>query len=83
MKTLDFSTTNLETQRYVIEEEVRVNVMNQPYGLIYAIDLPGKAVIVAVGEEKVVQEELPISYHKILRRRMMHNNRRRRLLGLE
>jgi zinc protease len=43
MKTLDFSTKNLENQRNVVEEEVRVNVLNQPYGLFYAIDLPGKA----------------------------------------
>jgi zinc protease len=43
MKTLDFSTKNLDNQRNVVEEEVRVNVLNQPYGLFYAIDLPGKA----------------------------------------
>lgn len=43
MKTLDFSIANLENQRKVVEEEVRVNVMNQPYGLFFAIDLPGKA----------------------------------------
>ena len=43
MKTLDFSPKNLENQRNVVEEEVRVNVMNQPYGLFFAIDLPGKA----------------------------------------
>ena len=43
MKTLDFSVKNLENQRKVVEEEVRVNVMNQPYGLFFAIDLPGKA----------------------------------------
>ena len=43
MKTLDFSSKNLENQRNVVEEEVRVNVMNQPYGLFFAIDLPGKA----------------------------------------
>jgi zinc protease len=43
MKTLDFSTKNLENQRNVVEEEVRVNVLNRPYGLFYAIDLPGKA----------------------------------------
>ncbi|MFL6464263.1 MAG: M16 family metallopeptidase [Bryobacteraceae bacterium] len=33
MKTLDFSPANLENQRKVVEEEVRVNVLNQPYGL--------------------------------------------------
>ena len=43
MKTLDFSTKNLDNQRSVVEEEVRVNVLNQPYGLFFAIDLPGKA----------------------------------------
>lgn len=43
LKTLDFSTRNLENQRNVVEEEVRVNVMNRPYGLFFAIDLPGKA----------------------------------------
>jgi predicted Zn-dependent peptidase len=40
MKTLDFSPANLENQRNVVEEEVRVNVLNQPYGLFYGIDLP-------------------------------------------
>ncbi len=43
MKTLDFSPANLENQRKVVEEEVRVNVLNQAYGLFFAIDLPGKA----------------------------------------
>ena len=43
MKTLDFSPHNLENQRNVVEEEVRVNVLNRPYGLFFAIDLPGKA----------------------------------------
>ncbi len=43
MKTLDFSEKNLENQRNVVEEEVRVNVLNQPYGFFFAIDLPGKA----------------------------------------
>lgn len=43
MKTLDFSPANLENQRKVVEEEVRVNVLNQPYGMFFAIDLPGKA----------------------------------------
>ena len=43
MKTLDFSLKNLENQRNVVEEEVRVNVLNSPYGLFFAIDLPGKA----------------------------------------
>jgi predicted Zn-dependent peptidase len=43
LKTLDFSTENLDNQRKVVEEEVRVNMLNQPYGLFFAIDLPGKA----------------------------------------
>ena len=43
MKTLDFAPEHLENQRKVVEEEVRVNVLNEPYGLFYAIDLPGKA----------------------------------------
>jgi predicted Zn-dependent peptidase len=43
MNTLDFSPEHLENQRKVVEEEVRVNVLNAPYGLFYALDLPGKA----------------------------------------
>ena len=43
MRMLDFSPANLENQRKVVEEEVRVNVLNRPYGLFFAIDLPGKA----------------------------------------
>ena len=43
MKSLDFAPEHLENQRKVVEEEVRVNVLNEPYGLFYAIDLPGKA----------------------------------------
>lgn len=43
MKTLDFSEKNLENQRNVVEEEVRVNVLNSPYGFFFAIDLPIKA----------------------------------------
>jgi zinc protease len=43
MKTLDFSPKNLDNQRNVVEEEVRVNVLNQPYGLFYIFDLPQKA----------------------------------------
>ncbi len=43
MKTLDFSPANLENQRKVVEEEVRVNVLNQPFGFFFGIDLPGKA----------------------------------------
>jgi predicted Zn-dependent peptidase len=43
LKTLDFSPSNLENQRKVVEEEVRVNVLNQPYGSFYWLDLPQKA----------------------------------------
>ena len=43
MKTLDFSVANLDNQRKVVEEEVRVNVLNQPYGSFYWLDLPQKA----------------------------------------
>ena len=43
LKTLDFAPEHLENQRKVVEEEVRVNVLNQPYGLFYVINLPGKA----------------------------------------
>ena len=43
MTTLDFSTDNLENQRKVVEEEVRVNVLNQPYGAFEWLDLPEKA----------------------------------------
>ena len=43
LKGLDFSPEHLDNQRKVVEEEVRVNVLDAPYGLFYAIDLPGKA----------------------------------------
>ncbi len=43
MKTLDFSEKNLDNQRKVVEEEVRVNVLNQPYGAFMWLDLPQKA----------------------------------------
>jgi len=43
MKTLDLSQENLDNQRKVVEEEVRVNVLNQPYGSFYWLDLPQKA----------------------------------------
>ena len=43
MRTLDFSTKNLENQRQVVEEEVRVKVLNRAYGLFFAIDLPSYA----------------------------------------
>ncbi|MGE5325927.1 MAG: M16 family metallopeptidase [Deltaproteobacteria bacterium] len=43
MKDLDFSEKNLDNQRKVVEEEVRVNVLNQPYGGFMWLDLPQKA----------------------------------------
>jgi zinc protease len=43
MKDLDFSQKNLDNQRKVVEEEVRVNVLNQPYGSFMWLDLPQKA----------------------------------------
>jgi zinc protease len=43
MKTLDFSTTNLDNQRNVVKEEARSTMQNQPYALFYAVDLPMKA----------------------------------------
>lgn len=43
MKTLDFSITNLDNQRNVVKEEARSTILNQPYGLFYAVDLPQKA----------------------------------------
>src|SRR5205809_6449093 len=43
MKTLEFSPANLENQRKVVEEAVRVNVLNRPYGSFFALDLPQKA----------------------------------------
>ncbi len=43
MKTLDFSVTNLNNQRNVVKEEARSTILNQPYGLFYALDLPQKA----------------------------------------
>ncbi len=43
MRTLDFSRENLENQRKVVEEEVRVNVLNRPYGGFFWLDLPQKA----------------------------------------
>ena len=43
MKTLDFSQENLDNQRKVVEEEVRVNVLNRPYGSFMWLDLPQKA----------------------------------------
>ena len=39
MKTLDFAPANLDNQREVVKEEVRVNVKNRPYGLFFWTDL--------------------------------------------
>ena len=43
MKTLDFSSRNLDNQREVVKEEIRVNVKNQPYGLFFWTDLSAAA----------------------------------------
>ncbi|HKC25353.1 MAG TPA: pitrilysin family protein [Thermoanaerobaculia bacterium] len=43
LKTLDFSEKNLDNQREVVKEEIRVNVKNKPYGLFFWTDLAGKA----------------------------------------
>lgn len=43
MKTLDFSLKTLENQRNVVEEEVRISVLNQPYGAFYWLALPETA----------------------------------------
>ena len=43
MKTLDFSPANLDNQRKVVKEEIRVNVLNKPYAGFFWLDLPAKA----------------------------------------
>jgi zinc protease len=43
MKGLDFTEENFRNQKDVVEEEVRLNVLNQPYGGFYWIDLQRKA----------------------------------------
>ena len=43
MKGLDLSQKNLDNQREVVEEEIRTNFLNQPYGQFYWLDLPQKA----------------------------------------
>ena len=43
MKTLDFSPENLDNQRDVVKEEIRVNVKNRPYGLFFWTDLSALA----------------------------------------
>ncbi len=43
MKGLDLSQKNLDNQRHVVEEEIRTNFLNQPYGQFYWLDLPQRA----------------------------------------
>ncbi|MFL5343994.1 MAG: M16 family metallopeptidase [Hyalangium sp.] len=43
MKGLDFSEKNLKNQQEVVKEEIRVNVLNRPYGLFFWTDVAGKA----------------------------------------
>src|SRR3989442_7552274 len=43
MKHLDFSDKNLQNQRDVVKEEIRVNVKNRPYGLFFWTDVAAKA----------------------------------------
>lgn len=43
MAALDFSEKNLQNQREVVKEEIRVNVKNQPYGGFYWLDITGLA----------------------------------------
>ncbi|HVN76650.1 MAG TPA: pitrilysin family protein [Thermoanaerobaculaceae bacterium] len=43
MKALDISVENLNNQRDVVKEEIRVNVKNRPYGLFFWTDLCGLA----------------------------------------
>ncbi|HVR09601.1 MAG TPA: pitrilysin family protein [Thermoanaerobaculia bacterium] len=43
MRTLDFSAKGFENQKDVVKEEIRANVINQPYGLFYWTDLGSRA----------------------------------------
>jgi zinc protease len=43
MRSLDITLENLKNQQNVVSEEVRVNVLNQPYGAFYWLDLPMNA----------------------------------------
>jgi len=43
MRHLDFSKENLDNQRDVVKEEIRVNVKNRPYGLFFWTDLAALA----------------------------------------
>lgn len=43
MRHLDFSKENLDNQREVVKEEIRLNVKNKPYGLFFWTDLTALA----------------------------------------
>jgi predicted Zn-dependent peptidase len=43
MRGLDLSEKNLKNQQEVVKEEIRVNVLNKPYGLFFWTDVAGKA----------------------------------------
>ena len=43
MKALDFSEKNLQNQKDVVKEEIRVNVQNRPYGLFFWTDVAAAA----------------------------------------
>ncbi|HNX50723.1 MAG TPA: pitrilysin family protein [Thermoanaerobaculaceae bacterium] len=43
MRMLDFSPANLKNQQDVVKEEIRVNVLNRPYGLFFWTDVAGLA----------------------------------------
>lgn len=43
MKTLGFSEKNLKNQQDVVKEEIRVNVLNKPYGLFFWSDMTALA----------------------------------------
>ncbi|HLI30195.1 MAG TPA: insulinase family protein, partial [Terriglobia bacterium] len=43
MKGLDLSQKTLDNQRRVVEEEIRTNFLNEPYGQFYWLDLPQHA----------------------------------------
>jgi predicted Zn-dependent peptidase len=43
MRGLEFSEKNLKNQQEVVKEEIRVNVLNRPYGLFFWTDVAGKA----------------------------------------
>ncbi len=43
MKGLDLSEKNLKNQQDVVKEEIRVNVLNKPYGIFFWTDVAGRA----------------------------------------